>query len=343
MNDQLVRIALTILLVYWTYQLIHPLLGVIVWAFILAIALYPFYEWVNKRIGKHPAIAASIVTLLSLALVVGSLLLLSSNMYGSAAELTTKIRYSGYEMPQLPDYIKNWPIVGEEIHDTWSSISDNLSSTLKQYSDYLLKAGKYLLSKTAGISFDIILFIASVLLSGYLLSKSKELNKMVNAFAKRISPRHGSVFINIMKDTIQNVSRGVVGLSLLQTLLFGILLVLAGVPGASLISFVALITGIAQIGLSIIALPVIIWLFFTKAALTAVLWSVPLVIVSIMDNFLKPFVFARGLQTPMVVIFAGVIGGLITQGVLGVFIGPVVFAIAYDLLTQWASGEQANS
>jgi predicted PurR-regulated permease PerM len=332
--DQLIRIALITALAYWSFLLILPFFGILAWSVILAVALYPVYKWFCTRLGS-PVLAATLVTLISLLVVVGSLLLLTNNMFSTVSDLTTKIRANELIIPQPPDAVKGWPLVGEQIHQAWSSASTNMGAMVNQYASYLLDTGKFLLGKTAHFTFELILFIISVLFSGYLLSQSGSLITSINKLAERVAPKRGVSIINIMNDTIQNVSRGVIGLSLFQAVLMGLLLLIAGVPGAGLISFIALLLCIAQLGLFLLVVPVIAWLFFTKSFLFALVISILLSIDALLDNFLKPFILARGLQTPMLVIFLGVFGGVIAHGVIGIFLGPVLLAIFYDLINHW--------
>jgi predicted PurR-regulated permease PerM len=132
--------------------------------------------------------------------------------------------------------------------------------------------------------------------------------------------------------TIRNVSQGVIGVSLLQALLAGIGLIAVGVPGASLIAFLVLILGIVQIGPTVILLPVIIWSWITMETSTALIFTAYMVPVNFVDNILKPIIITRGLKTPMWVIIVGVIGGTLSNGIIGLFVGPIVLAVTWDLL-----------
>lgn len=333
--DQLVRISLVVFLTYWSLRLIHPFFGVLTWGFILAVALYPIYEWLRLHFGGRKSLSAIIITAICLIVVVGSLVLLSNNMYSTVTDLSQKIRTHEQIIPEPPSIVKDWPIVGADIHRIWTLAYSNIGALVTKYSSYLLDTGKYLLGKTADISFDLLLFIIAILFSGYLLTKSDRLIVSINHLAKRIAPERGLTIVSIMKETIQNVSRGVIGLSFFQALVFGLLLLIAGMPGAGIISFIALIMGIAQLGLIILVIPVVAWLFFTKTFLFALLITIPLCLDALLDNFLKPFILARGLRTPMLVIFIGVIGGVLSHGVIGIFIGPVILAIFYDLVNHW--------
>ena len=137
--------------------------------------------------------------------------------------------------------------------------------------------------------------------------------------------------------TIRNVSRGVVGVALLQTILIGIVLQIAGVPGGGLLAFVILVLCILQIGPGLVVLPVLIWAWLTMSTGPALLLTVLLVPLTLMDNMLM----GRGLSTPTLVIFLGVVGGTLAYGLIGLFLGPAVLAIFYDLLVTWTLHRQS--
>ena len=131
------------------------------------------------------------------------------------------------------------------------------------------------------------------------------------------------------------MSRGVIGISVLQALLAGIGLMIAGIPQASLISFAVLICGIVQIGPSIVLIPVIIWSWTAMETTSALLFTAYMIPVNLIDNFLRPIIIGRGLKTPMLVILIGVIGGTLAYGITGLFLGPIVLAVIWELLVAW--------
>jgi predicted PurR-regulated permease PerM len=139
------------------------------------------------------------------------------------------------------------------------------------------------------------------------------------------------------------VSQGVIGVSLLQALLAGIGLKVAGVPGASLITFFVLLLGIIQIGPSVILIPVIIWSWMTMETVTALIFTAYMVPVNLVDNILRPILMSRGLRTPMLVIFIGAVGGTLSSGIIGLFVGPIVLAVAWDLVVTWVREDDAVS
>jgi len=332
--DRLIRIVLIAAIAFWSFQLILPLIGFLVWGFILAVALYPVFYWLNFRLGNRPTLAATIITLLSLFIVVGSIVVLTNNMVHNLSAIISRVHFGGQIIPQPPASVSTWPIIGDHIQRVWSLASSNLGDSIKTYSSYLVQAGGFAIGLLATKGLDLILFVLGVIFSGYLLAHAFNVVGSVRKLAKRIDPERGSTFVKIMTETIQNVSRGVIGVSLLQSLIFGLLLLLAGIPGAGLITFLALILSITQIGLTPLVIPLAIWSFFTKSFPFAFIFTFLMLLTLLIDN-LKPFVMAHGLRTPLIIIFTGVIGGLLLHGVIGIFIGPVVLAIFYELVYQW--------
>jgi predicted PurR-regulated permease PerM len=164
----------------------------------------------------------------------------------------------------------------------------------------------------------------------------------VATFLRRLVSRRGDEFVQLAGATVRNVSQGVIGVSLLQALLAGIGLMAASVPGASLITLFVLILGIVQIGPSVILIPVIIWSWLTMETTTALIFTAYIVPVNLIDNILRPLLMSRGLSTPMLVIVIGAIGGTLSNGIIGLFVGPIVLAVAWDLLVTWVR-EDANT
>ncbi len=332
--DRLIRIFLIAAITFWSFHLILPLIGLLAWGFILAVALYPIFYWLSFRLGNRPILAAIIITLLCLFIVVGSIVVLTNNMVHSLTYIISKVHSGEQIITQPPANVSTWPIIGDYIQSAWSLASSNLGDALNQYSGYLVEAGGFAIRQFATKGIDLILFILGVIFSGYILAHAFNMMDSVRKLAKRIHPERGSTFVEIMTETIQNVSRGVIGVSLLQSLIFGLLLLLAGIPGSGLITFLALILSITQIGLIPLVIPLAIWLFFTKSFVFAFILTFLMLLTLLIDN-LKPFVMARGLRTPLIVILTGVVGGLLLHGVIGLFIGPVVLAIFYELVYHW--------
>jgi predicted PurR-regulated permease PerM len=143
--------------------------------------------------------------------------------------------------------------------------------------------------------------------------------------------------------TIRTVAQGVIGVAVLQALLAGVILKIAGVPHAGVLAFAILVLGIIQIGSAPILILVVIWVWTVKDVGVAVLITIFLVLVGISDNALKPLLMGRGLSTPVLVIFIGVLGGTLAHGIVGLFVGPIILAVSWELLMAWTHGEKAEA
>lgn len=333
--DKFIRVVLLSIIAVWSFKLIYPLIGVLTWGVILAVSLYPIFGWLSDHFRGRSMLAASVVMVISLFLFIGAIIILSNNTILSLSEMINKIRTGEVIIPPPPVALKNWPLIGKQLYGIWFLMYSNLSEAVSQYSTYIINVSGLLINKLAEKSIDILIFILAILFSGYLMVNGSQYVYSARRFADRISPDHGDTLINVMRDTIYNVSRGVIGISLLQSFLFGLVLLYAGVPVAGLMAFAAFFICLLQVGLIFLVIPVAIWLFATNDIMHALIPLVMLLLVTLLDTIMKPFVFAKGLRTPMMIIFIGVIGGIATYGFVGIFIGPVVLALFYDLVCHW--------
>ena len=333
--DQMIRAALVIALVFWSYLLIQPFFGFLAWSIILAIALHPAYVWVNKRIGHRPILTATLFILVGIAIILGTLSVLTHNLLSSVTNLKSHLDAGGTMLPRLPESIEQLPWLGEKIRYTWESISLNLSSFIKEYADVIIRMSKSFLSILAHKTLGLLIFILSMILSGYLLVHSDNIVAAITSLMHRISPKRGATLMMLMQETVQNVSIGVIGVALFQSVIFGLLLLFIGVPAVGFLTFLALVLSIAQLGLALLIIPIAIWIFTTYGIVAACIYTTLLILTGLVDNFIKPFVLSHGLRTPMSMIFIGVIGGLLLHGFIGIFIGPVILALFYDLFNSW--------
>jgi predicted PurR-regulated permease PerM len=255
----------------------------------------------------------------------------------------TRLDSGELSVPPPIETVKNWPLIGEPLFQFWELASTNLSAALIKVAPYLKPLGGTLLGAAGSVGVGILQFLASIIIAGFLLSPGPVLVEAVAMFLHRRVSRRGNEFMQLAGATIRNVSQGVIGVSLLQALLAGIGLMAVSVPGASLIAFGVLIMGIIQIGPSLIIIPVIIWSWMTMETSTALIFTAYMVPVNLIDNVLRPIIFTRGLRTPMLVIIVGVIGGTISNGIIGLFIGPIVLAVAWDLLVAFVREDVTGS
>jgi len=347
--DTAVLIALIAFLGYLVISLLQPFATILLWAVILAVALYPAFSWLEARLGGRGGLAATILSLGLLALVVGPAVLLGGSAVDSLRSIAASLSEETFAIPPPSETVKSWPLVGERLYQAWASAAESLGDTLVRFAPQLGTLGTKVLGFAAGLVGGVLQFVLSIIFAGLMLRSADALSVTARTIARRLTARRGDVLIDMAAATIRNVSRGVIGVAILQAILAAIGLVVADVPAAELIAIGVLVLAIIQIGPNILLIPVIIWVWTAMPTMTAVLFTAYMVPVMLFDNFLKPMLMARGLDTPMIVIFIGVIGGTLSYGLPGVFIGPVVLAVFYDLVTNWvlsadaAGGEQSDT
>jgi predicted PurR-regulated permease PerM len=339
--DLAVRLGVLLLLLYWSFILIQPFITIAIWAVVLTVALYPMYERLTASLGGRRRLAAVILTIVNLLIVVGPATWLVLGLIDSLRTLSERLDLSALMLPPPSEAIKGWPLIGEPIFQFWTLASTNLSAAVAKIAPQLRPMGGFLLQIAANAGTGFIQFIAAILAAGFVFASARELVEFLKRLARKVASGRGEEFLWLAGSTIHAVSRGVIGISLLQALLAGLGFVVAGIPGANLLTSAVLILGIVQIGPSILILPLIVWSWWSMEATTALLFTLYMVPVNLLDNVLRPFVFGRGLKAPVLVILMGVIGGTIAQGITGLFLGPIVLTVIWNLMIAWIREQEA--
>jgi predicted PurR-regulated permease PerM len=341
-NDELLLLAIRIVclgfLGYWSLILIRPFLTIIVWSIIIAVALYPIFDWLSAKLYNHRALAAAAITILSLLVMLGPATWLALSLAETVRTLLARLGDGTLTFPPPSEAVKAWPLIGEKIYEGWLLASTNLRALVVEAAPHLKPLGTSLLNAAGSMGINLLKFIIAVVISGFLFIPGPSLIHSIKNMLSRVAAARGEEFVDLAGATIRNVSRGIIGIAILQALLAGIGLLFAGVPAAGLFSFLVLVLGIIQIGPSIVLLPLIVWSWFAMDTTTAVLFTLYMIPVNLLDNILRPLV-AKGLSTPMPVILIGVLGGTLVHGVIGLFVGPIVLSIGWQLLLVWTRDE----
>ncbi len=336
-----IRLFVIGMLVYWAFVIVQPFAAMIVWSVVLAVAFYPIYEKLCEWLGGREGLAAALMTLAGLVLIIGPVTWVGIGVVEPSKLLIAGLESGDIAVPPPPDTVKDWPFIGAQLHAYWELASTNLHSAFAQLLPQLKPVGEYLLDMARNAGLGTLKFLLSVVLSGFLLAFGRQMLAGTRALARRIDPATGSKFVDLAGATINAVSRGVMGLSLMQAVIGGVGMSLSNVPGASLLMIAILVLGIVQIGPLPIVAPVIFWAWTHLSTPAAIGLTICMVTVNYMDNFIKPFLLARGLSTPIPVIFCGVLGGVLAHGVAGLFVGPVVLAVVWELGKAWIEEDVA--
>ena len=338
-----IRLGLLAFLIYWTFVLIRPFVPILAWSIVLAVALYPVFNLLARLLGGRPRLAAAILTVINLGIVIGPATWLGLSAVEGVKDLAGNLNAGNLAVPSPPDGVKNWPLVGPQLFELWNQASSNIRAALREVVPHLKPLAGTMLGLAGNAGVGTLKFLLSVALAGFLFPYGSQLVAAGRGFLFRIVPEQSEHFLELAGTTIRAVSQGVIGVAIIQSLLAGIGFKLAGIPGAGLLAFVVMILAIVQIGAAIILVPVIIWIWLDKDFTTALLMTVFLCIVGILDNILKPLLMARGLTTPTIVILVGVIGGTLAHGIVGLFIGPIILSVAWELTVAWIRTDRADA
>jgi predicted PurR-regulated permease PerM len=336
-----IRLGALLLCLYLSWVLIRPFLVIAIWSAVLTVALYPTFNWIALRLGGRRRLAAAIVTLITLAIILGPAAWLIVGLIESVRLVVSHLDPTTLSLPAPPESIRAWPIIGEPIYAFWTLASTNFQEALAKVIPQLRPLGTGLLRFAGDSGIAIAKLLISIVLAGFLLLAAPTLVRGFTRASIRLNPTRGKELFYLAGATIRAVLRGVIGIAVMQAMLAGIGLAVAGVPGATLITSIVLLSSIVQIGPGFILIPVVIWSWTTMDTTTALLFTIYMTLTGLIDNILRPIVMAHGLHIPTVVIMISVIGGTVAYGITGIFLGPIILGVIWTLLTTWIDETEA--
>jgi predicted PurR-regulated permease PerM len=332
--ESAIRIGLLAALLLLCYRIIEPFLVPIAWGIILAVAAWPGYRRLLDMLGGRRVSASVLFVLLALLVLLVPVVMLSGTVAQGAEWLAEGFETGDLRIPPAPD-LSAVPLFGPQIESLWRDASTNLEDVLRSLEPQLKALGSWLLHLATSAGMGLLHFVLAIVIAGVLLAKSDTGRRAADAIGWRLAGARGLRFVRLAESVVRSVSRGILGVALIQAILAGLGMLAAGVPMAGLWALVALLLAVVQIGAFPVLLPVMIYLFYTADLTTAVLFALWSLFVGSIDNVLKPVLLGRGAIVPMPVIFIGAIGGFIAAGIIGLFVGAVVLALGYELFLAW--------
>ena len=338
--DVLIRAGLLFALAWLCFQVFAPFLTLMVWALILAVALYPLHQYLAARIGGKQGLAATIVVFLGVTLIVVPTAVLMSSLGDSVHRLITDVQEHTLEIPAPPDAVAKWPVVGAKLHAVWSTAHSDLPSLVQRMQPKIGNLARAALGFVAGIGVGILQFLAAFVVAGIIMGFGKGGSRTTLAIFERFAgTARGAEFTKLSTATIRAVAQGVIGVAFIQAILVGLCLLLAGIPFAGVLAMIVLILGIAQVPALIVTLPAIgyLWWKGDYGTVEAVIYSALIFVAGMADNVLKPLMLGRGVDAPMPIILIGALGGMAAAGILGMFVGATLLALGYQIFMGWVA------
>lgn len=344
LSRTVLAVMAVLLLIAASLWILQPFLGALVWATMIVVATWPLLLRLQARFGgrRSPAVAVLVTVLLLLLFVP---LLIAAGMVIEHVDTlpTLAERLSHMQPPAPPSWLAGLPLVGESLLRLWQEVavagSAALFTSLKPYVGLALK---WLAAKAGSLGGVIVQFLLTGVLAAILYSQGEAAALWVRRFCRRLAGERGNQIVTLAGQAIRSVAMGIVITALVQTVLGAIGLWLCGVPYAALLGTLILLCCLVQLGPLLIMLPAAGWLFWsgnTGWAITLTIWAV---VVGMLDSVLRPWLIRQGADLPLLLIFAGVIGGLFAFGLIGLFVGPVLLAVTYTLLQAWIAEAEAT-
>ena len=332
-------------LIVASFWILRPFLAAAIWATMIVVATWPAMLWFQARLWRRRALAVAAMTatlllvfLVPLALAVGTIVM-------NADEIVMLLKsVAGFRMPTPPDWIASLPFVGTKAVLAWEqAAASGVEGLLARLMPYAGDATKWFVAEAGNVGFLFVQFLLTLVIAALMYAGGEDAALEVSRFGGRLAGERGEHAVQLAGQAIRSVALGVVVTAVVQSALGGVGLAIAGVPFTGLLTAVMLFLCIAQVGPSPVLVPAVIWLYWSGEAAWGTFLLVWSLIVVTMDGVLRPMLIKRGANLPLLLIFAGVIGGLLAFGLVGIFVGPVVLAVAYTLLKAWINDRSTQA
>jgi predicted PurR-regulated permease PerM len=330
-----IKVGLVIALTVWCFMILKPFLMIILWSVILTVAIYPLFLWLKKKLGNRGKLSAVLVTLFLLLLILVPVVMLGGSLAQAVIYMKESLMSGKSMIPPPDEAVRAWPLVGPTLFSLWQSAYENLAGFAVEHKSQLLTGLSWFLSAITNAGLGMLILLGSIIISGILLVFADEGAGSLRRIAVRLMGERGNEVVSNAEVTIRNVARGILGVAFIQAFLVGAGLLVAGIPGAGLWALVSFFLAIIQIGVGPVVLGALIYAWIKFSTLTAILLTVYCIIPMTVDNILKPVLLGRKAPAPMLVVFLGAIGGFISFGTIGLFVGAVVLSLGYYLFNLW--------
>lgn len=337
--DRTITLVVLAVLVAGVYLVLAPFLTAIAWAAILVATTWPVFHWMVSRAGR-PTAAATVMTVLILTVLVAPFFIVGATLAENADRLGEFARdLIARGPPDPPAWVAKIPLVGERAQAYWASLAHNTSGLLEELRRFVDPVRAFVFRTGAVVGEGLLQLTLSVLIAFFFYRDGEAILARVRVAVTRISPARGEHMLEVAGATTRAVVYGILGTALAQGVLMAIGLYIAGFKAAPLLGLVTFFLSPVPVGPPLVWIPAGLYLIFgtgeTAWGIFIILWG--LLVVSSVDNFLKPMIISRGSDLPFILVILGVFGGVIAFGFIGVFLGPVLLALGFVLVKEWAA------
>jgi predicted PurR-regulated permease PerM len=322
-----------------SFWIVRPFLIALIWATMIVVATWPLLILLQRRLGgrRGLAIVAMVIVMLLVFMLPFWVAISTLAEYSDQVGSWTK-SLKDAAIPPPPALVERIPAVGSKISTAWQdAANEGWGPLIARLQPYVVQTLKWLAAEAGTIGMLIVQFLLTIVIAAVLYANGETAASGVRRFGRRLAGARGEQSLRLAGQAIRGIALGVVVTALVQSLLGGMGLAAARVPFAGVLTVAMLMLCLAQIGPLVVLVPAVVWTFWTGDhvwGIALLIWSVG---VGTLDNFLRPFLIKKGADLPLLLIFAGVIGGLVSFGLLGIFVGPVVLAVTFRLFEAWVN------
>jgi predicted PurR-regulated permease PerM len=348
-RTDLAKITLNVLsialLIASSLWVLRPFLGATIWAAMVVVATWPALLWFEARLWRRRSLAVLVMVLILLLLFVLPLTMAISTIAANANEVTAWAKsLISQGPPQVPEWLGRLPFVGPRVTAAWNAqVASGVAGVEAEIAPYAKQVTGWVFAQAGVVGALTLQFLLTVVIAGLMYAQGEAAAATVRQFGRKLGGQRGEDAVILAGQAIRGVALGVGVTAIVQAVMGGIGLAIAGVPFAALLTAVMFMFCLVQIGPTLVLAPAVIWVFWSGSTGWGVFLLVWTVIVGTMDNFLRPWLIKRGADLPLLLIFAGVIGGLFAFGLVGIFVGPVMLAVSYTLLEAWLADPEPQA
>jgi len=338
---QLLALGALIATIFWILQ---PFLVPVTWAATIAVATWPLLLRAQAWLGGRRSLAVALMTTLLLMTLVVPLYLGIASIVGNAGEIAGWAHsLAKLSVPEPPGWVATLPLFGAKLAARWQEFAakspEELASLVEPVAH---KLALWFVGQVGSAGMLLVQFLLTAIIAAILYAKGETAARGAERFAHRLAGEEGAKAVGLAAQAVRGVALGVVVTAILQSALVAIGLAVAGVPFVAILTALTFILAVAQVGAAPVLIGAVIWVYTVRGGGWGTVFLVWAIVCGTFDNFLRPVLIKRGADLPLLLIFAGVVGGLIAFGVVGLFIGPVVLAVGYMLMLDWMSDERSG-
>lgn len=337
-----IKLSVLGIILFVSYLIIKPFLGIILWSIIIAIVAFPLIERLEKYFESSRIKVIIFLLLIGISSLIVPSYFLSEKIVESTGSLASVVEHGTIAIPPPTEKVKQWPVIGDKAFKWWNAASQNLTQTLKPFDGQIKKAAEILISISESTITSIFISIISMFIAIFIIMDAEKYAGLFRKVSTRLIDKKGEELVTLSVLTIRSVATGIIGVALIQATFAMLGLALMNVPFSLLLAIGVMVLSIVQLPTILLVGPVILYVFSYADTTQAIIFSIYMLLVAMSDSILKPLLMGRGVDIPMLILITGAIGGMLLMGLIGLFVGAVIFSLLYTLFWQWLKDTSEN-